>query len=97
MGMTVFQGKPLNQPGGFSINPLNGDLIVANLNDNNLVELNMTLGKVVGIRQVDNVPVDLQTGNGSALFGVAATTDGKGNLVVFYTDDNTNTLNKLSN
>ncbi len=96
-GMTVFQGKPLNVPGGFAINPLNGDLLVVNLNDNNLVELNMTQGKAVGVKQVDNVPVDLQTGNGSALFGVVATKDARGNLVVYYTDDNTNTLNMLSN
>jgi hypothetical protein len=33
---------------------------------------------------------------GSALFGVAAATDAKGNLEVFFTDDNTNTLNVLS-
>src|SRR5579872_495624 len=32
-GMTVFAGKPLNAPGGIAINPLNGDLLVANLND----------------------------------------------------------------
>ncbi len=95
-GITVFQGKPLNNPGGFAINPLNGDLLVVNLNDNNLVELTISTGKVVGTRLLDNVPVDAQTGNGSALFGVAATKDTSGNLEVFFTDDNTNTLNVLS-
>jgi hypothetical protein len=95
-GITVFQGKPLNMPGGLAINPLNGDLLVVNLNDNNLVELNMSQGKVVGTRLLDNVPVDPMSGNGSALFGVAATTDSKGNLAVFFTDDNTNTLDELS-
>lgn len=95
-GMTVFEGKPLNMPGGLSINPLNGDVLVVNLNDNNLVEVNLTRGRMVGVRQLDNVPVDAQTGNGSALFGVVATTDQKGNLVVYFTDDNTNTLNVLS-
>jgi hypothetical protein len=95
-GITVFQGKPLNNPGGFTLNPLNGDLLVVNLNDNNLVELNITTGHVVGVRLLDNVPVDLQTGNGSALFGVAATKDAQGNLEVFFTDDNMNTLNVFS-
>ncbi|HEY0757298.1 MAG TPA: hypothetical protein VGD98_25315 [Ktedonobacteraceae bacterium] len=95
-GMTAFQGKPLNMPGGFAFNPFNNDLLVVNLNDNNLLELNLNQGKVVGIKQIDNVPVDLQTGNGSALFGVAATKDPQGHLVVFFTDDNTNTLDQLS-
>jgi hypothetical protein len=95
-GITVFQGKPLNMPGGLSINPLNGDLLVVNLNDNNLIELNLTKGQVVGVRQLDKVPVDPQSGNGSALFGLAASRDARGNLVVFFTNDNTNTLNVLS-
>ncbi|MGH2478948.1 MAG: peptidoglycan-binding protein, partial [Ktedonobacteraceae bacterium] len=95
-GMTLFQGKPLNMPGGLSINPLNGDVLVVNLNDNNVVEINLTRGRAIGTRQIDNAPVDLQTGNGSALFGVLATTDQRGNLVVYFTDDNTNTLNVLS-
>ncbi len=95
-GVTVFQGQPLNMPGGLTINPLNGDVLVVNLNDNNLVEVNLARGRSVGVRQLDNAPVDLQTGNGSALFGVVATTDRRGNLVVYFTDDNTNTLNVLT-
>lgn len=95
-GLTVFQGKPLNMPGGFCLNPLNGDILVVNLNDNNLVEVNLTQGRTVGVRQIDNAPVDPQSGNGSALFGVAATTNQQGNLVVYFTDDNTNTLDVLS-
>ncbi len=95
-GLTVFQGKPLNNPGGFALSPTTGNLLVVNLNENTLVELNMKTGKVVGVRQVDNVPVNPDDNNGSALFGVAATTDSKGNLVVYYTDDNLNTLNMLS-
>jgi DNA-binding beta-propeller fold protein YncE len=94
-GMTIFQGKSLNTPGGLAINPINGDLLVVNGGDNNLVEINPSQGKVVGTRALDNVPVNPKTGNGSALFGVAATTDAKGNLEIFFTDDNTNTLNAL--
>ncbi len=95
-GITVFQGKPLHNPGGFAVSPTTGDLLVTNLNDNNIVELNMTSGRVVGVRQVDNVPVNADDNNGSALFGIAATTDSRGNLMVYYTDDNLNTLNLLS-
>jgi hypothetical protein len=94
-GITVFQGKPLNNPGGIAINPFNNDLFVVNLNDNNLLELNANDGTVVGTRLVDNVPVNLQNGYGSALFGVAAGKDAAGNLVIYFTDDNTNTVNML--
>jgi hypothetical protein len=95
-GITAFQGKPLNMPGGLTVNPLNGDLLVVNMNDNNLVELNLSQGKAIGVRLLDNVPVDAQSGNGSALFGVAASADARGNLEVFFTDDNMNTLSLLS-
>src|SRR5262249_41891147 len=33
-GITVFQGKPLNRPGGICANPANGDLLVVNQQDN---------------------------------------------------------------
>ena len=95
-GITAFQGKPLNTPASLTVNPLNGDLLVVNANDNNLVELNLSQGKAVGIRLLDNVPVDAQSGNGSALVGVAAAVDAGGNLEVFFTDDDMNTLNLLS-
>ena len=94
-GITAFQGKPLNTPVSLTVNPLNGDILVVNGNDNNLVELNLAQGKAVGIRVLDNVPVDGQSGNGSALVGIAASTDARGNLEVFFIDDNLNTLNVL--
>lgn len=94
-GLTIFQGKPLNQPGGLGIDPLNGDLLIVNLMDNNLVELNPTSGRVIGVKQIDPARVDNQ-GNGSALFGVVGVKDQQGNLRVFFTDDNTNTLDVLS-
>jgi hypothetical protein len=94
-GITAFQGKPLNNPGGIALNPFNNDLLVVNLNDNNLLELNTDEGSIVGTRVVDNVPVDVHSGNGSALFGVTAGKDTTGNLVVYFTDDNTNTVDML--
>ena len=95
-GITVFKGKPLNTAAGLAINPINGDILVVNQLDNNIVELNPSTGTVVGTRTLDNVPVNPSNGTGSALFGLAATTDSKGNLVVYFTDDLTNTLDMLS-
>ena len=94
-GTTVFQGTPLNLPGGIAINPLKNDILVVNLNDNNLVEINPVNSSVVGVKAIDPLVVDAQ-GNNAALFGVTATEDRKGNLLVFFTDDNTNSLNALS-
>jgi hypothetical protein len=94
-GITVFQDKPLNVPGGLALNPFNNDILVVNLNDNNLVELNLADGSVVAVKTLDPLVVDAQ-GNNSALFGVAATKDNAGNLLVYFTNDNTNTLNVLS-
>ncbi|CEK16584.1 gluconolactonase family protein [Chthonomonas calidirosea] len=94
-GRVVYQGSPLNQPAGMTLNPLNGDLIVANQKDNNLIELTPS-GQVVAVKPVDLTPVNPITGAGSALFGVVATTDSNGNLVVYFTNDNQNTVEKLS-
>lgn len=95
MGTTIFKGTPLNVPGGIAINPFNHDILVVNLNDNNMVEINAEKATVVAVKTVDPLVVDAM-GNNSALFGVVATVDRRGNLLVFYTDDNTNTLNALS-
>ena len=94
-GTTVFKGNPLMGPVGLAISPTTGDLLVVNSQKNNVIELNLANGKVVGDVQIDNVPVDAASGNGSALFGIAATTDRNGNLEVYFTDDNTNTVNVL--
>lgn len=94
-GVTVFQDKPLNVPGGLAVNPFNNDILVVNLNDNNLVELNLGDASVVAVKTLDPLVVDAE-GNNSALFGVAATIDNGGNLMVYFTNDNTNTLNVLS-
>ena len=94
-GITVFKGNPLQGPVGLTFSPTTGHLLVVNSQKNDLVELNLTTGKVVGDVVIDNVPVDAQSGNGSALFGVAAAKDKDGNLVVYFTDDNLNSVNML--
>jgi hypothetical protein len=95
MGTTIFEGAPLNVPGGIAINFFNNDILVVNLNDNNLVEINPANAGVVGVKAIDPLVEDAM-GNNAALFGVTATEDKEGNLLVFFTDDNTNTLNALS-
>lgn len=96
----VFSGLPLNQPAGLALNPLNGDLLVVNQGDNNLVELSLpaTMGttymaSVVATKTLDPTPV--VNGAGAALFGLTATQDASGNLVVYFTNDNTNTVEVL--
>lgn len=94
-GTTIFEGTPLNVPGGIALNPFNNDVLVVNLNDNNLVEINPAKASIVGVKAIDPLVVDAE-GNNAALFGVTAVKDKEGNLEVFFTDDNTNSLNVLS-
>lgn len=75
-------------------NPVNGDLIVANQLDNNLVEIS-TAGAMVAVRAANPAMVSA-TGANSALFGVAATKDAAGNLVVYFVDDTDDTVKKLT-
>ncbi len=101
-GQLVYQGGALKQPAGLTVDPVNGNLLVVNQGNNHLVQLrvdwsgNKPSAHVVGQVVLDKTPVNPKTGAGSALFGVTATTDSAGNLVVYYTDDNTNTVNELS-
>jgi hypothetical protein len=105
-GIVVYQGSPLNAPVGLTLNPLNGDLITVNQLDNNMIEISPNVaasagqavtggGSIVGVRPVDPTQVDAKAGTGSALFGVLAVKDAQGNLNVYYTDSNTNSLNAL--
>lgn len=103
--ITVYQGMPLNAPLGLAINPINGDLLTVNQLDNNMLEIapNLTQSaggetlnaQVIATRLLDNTPVNPANGTGSALFGLVATKDSGGNLLVYYTDSNTNSLNAL--
>lgn len=95
---TVYQGMPLRQPVGLALNPINGDLLVVNQGDNKLLEIAPSTDggewHIAGTRILDTTKV--VNGVGSALFGLAATTDAAGNLAVYFTNDNTNTVNLLS-
>jgi hypothetical protein len=78
---------------------LNGNVVVGNAdqdltlndagtNDNLLFEISPAMG-VVASKQLD-------TGDPGALFGIAAGSDGKGNQVIYFNDDNDNTVKVLS-
>ncbi len=86
----------LDQPAGLAINPFNNDLIIANQKRNTIVELNPATKGIVGVKTVDPAVVDTTTGANSALFGIAVTNDGAGNLKVYFTDRNDNTVKVLS-
>jgi hypothetical protein len=98
-GQLVFQGAPLAGPAGITLNPINGNLLVVNTRRNTLVELALGApgapAHVVAVRLLDNTPVNPRTGRGSALFGVYAVKNAHGQLRVYFTDDNTNTLDVL--
>jgi len=87
-GSTVSQGGALNDPLGLALAP-NHNLVTANGNDGNLVEINPTSGKQVAVKLVDN------TGGpppgAGALFGLFVTPAG-----VYFVDDASNTFNLLN-
>lgn len=97
-GHLVYQGGALKAPAGITLNPLNGDLLVVNQGNNHLVELQLLSNgkaRVTGQRVLDRTPVNPRTGSGSALFGVWAVKTPQGHLNVYFTDDNTNTVDVL--
>jgi hypothetical protein len=86
-GGTVSQGGFLNGPLGLTITP-DRNLIAANGDDGNLVEINPFSYKQVAEKLVDNTPPP-PLGAG-ALFGLIATSNG-----VYFVDDDSNTFNLL--
>jgi len=84
----VHQGPALRTPQNVVVDPTNGNLLVASAGDNTLVEITPS-GQVVASRQL---APGQPTG---ALFGLAVGTDASGNPVIYYDNDNTNTLHAL--
>ena len=95
-GLTIYQGPPLNKPAGLGFNPENGNLLAVNQGDNRAIEINPRTGRVVSARLLDTTPVNPITGAGSALFGIYVALDDNGELVIYFTNDNTNTVNVLT-
>jgi len=84
----VYRGQALQSPENIVIDPRNGDLLVVNANDNRLVVITPG-GKLVAAR---DLAAHQPTGS---LFGLAIGTNAAGDLVLYYTNSNTNTLHEL--
>jgi hypothetical protein len=84
-GATVFAGPPLNDPLGATLAP-NGDILAANGNDGNIVEVSPDG------QQVTTVAAD-QAGGGGVLFGLTVPPFVDG---VYFVDDGDNTLRLLA-
>ncbi len=95
-GQLIYQGGALQKPAGITVNPLNGDLLVVNQGNNNLVEIDLNSGHsfAAGEKVLDHTGVNPLTGAGSALFGVDAVLS-NGQLSIYFTNDNANTLDVL--
>lgn len=84
----VYQGPALDSPENVVINPVNGDLLVANgAGNNNLVEITPS-GQVV--RTIDLAPNQAP----GALFGLAVSSN-DGNPILYFGNDDNNTINAL--
>jgi hypothetical protein len=83
-GQTISEGKELNDPLGLVFAP-NGNLLAANGNDGNIVEVDPGTGKQ-DKKLVDNSGRPPK--GAGALFGLIAVSDG-----VYFVDDATNTFN----
>ncbi len=84
----VYSGMPLNYPISSAL-LYNGDLIVGNTGDNNMVEINPATGMEVGTMSVDS-------GNAGAIFGIATEGTTLATQKVFFNDDNSNSVVQLS-
>ena len=91
-------GQQLNAPISAAL-LLNGNVIVGNAdqdlmqndagtNENLLFEISPTAG-IVGVKQLD-------MGAPGALFGIAAAPDANGDQLIYFNDDNDNTVKVLS-
>jgi hypothetical protein len=85
----VYHGSALDSPENVVVDPANGNLLVVNgAGNNDLVEITPA-GQVVAER--DLAPHQAP----GALFGLAVGTDASGNPVIYYGDDDTNTVGAL--
>lgn len=84
----IFSGSPLNYPVSSAL-LYNGDLIVGNTGDNNMVELSPSTMTAVGTKSVDS-------GAAGAIFGIATSGTTLATQTIYYNDDNTATVNSIS-
>ncbi len=87
LARVILSGPPLNAP--LSAAELyNGDLVVANTADNNLIEISQS-GQINGMQNLD-------TGVVGALFGLAASGTTAATTKIYFNDDNDNTVKQLA-
>ena len=84
---TLYSGAPLAAPISSAL-LANGDLVVGNTANNELIEINRSTGAIVSTKNLD-------PGAPGALFGIAATT-APGPQFIYFNDDNDNTVKRLS-
>jgi hypothetical protein len=80
----LFTGTPLNYPVSSAL-LANGDLIVGNTGDNNMVEIRPSTGTSVATKMVD-------TGGPGAIFGIVTTGTTAATQKISFNDDNTNSV-----
>ena len=85
----VYSGPALSSPENVVLDPANGNLLIVNAGNNNLVEITPN-GQVVAVRDLGRHQPP------GALFGLAVSTDSIGNQVLYYGNDNDNSLHELS-
>src|SRR5208282_3857936 len=86
-GRTVTKDGLLKRPLAMAMAP-NGNLLVTNAKNGQVVEVNLTTGKQLYAQWIDANQAQSPPGNGD-LFGIAMTLDGKG---FYYVEDDVNTL-----
>ena len=82
----MFAGKPLNAPSAMAVLP-NGNLIVANTGDNQVIEMTPK-GQILDQHAV----VKSKLGY---IYGLAAIGTNDANTALYYTNKNTNTVHEL--
>ncbi len=85
----IFSGSPLNYPVSSAL-LYNGDLILGNTGDNNMVEISPSTGAVVG------TPSSVDTGAAGAIFGIATSGTSLATQKIYFNDDNNATVYVLS-
>jgi hypothetical protein len=84
----VYSGAPLNAPVSSAILS-NGNLVVGNTGDNNMVEIDPVHQTMLGVKLVD-------TGAAGAIFGIATTGTSAATQKIYFNDDNSNTVVSVS-
>ncbi len=87
---TLATGGALNSPIGVTINPLDGNLLIANGGVNTIVEVSIANGSTLASR---NVAPSEPAGS---LFGITALKNSTGGLTIYYLNDTENALYQLS-